>query len=130
MNQVYVALREGDGDAVSRVYNLAPVLVFGTYLLHGLYQYLAYPMDFRTVCHAYGDNGQLVRVVARQVVEVLVLPALSGVVKTIVLTVQRYKLIMKVPNFYGIICNIHEMYNACRACITAGPTYIIEVWGT
>jgi len=55
----------------------------------------------------------------------VLLPALSGVVKTIVLTVQRYKLIMKVPNFYGIICNIHEMYNACRACITAGPTYII-----
>ena len=52
----------------------------------------------------------------------VLLPALSGVVKTIVLTVQRYKLIMKVPNFYGIICNIHEMYNACRACITAGPT--------
>ena len=102
MNQVYVALREGDGDAgggegivddllrtvyiadalgyqhvllhvdvhgtvvhfadyhvdaVSRVYNLAPVLVLGTYLLHGLYQYLAYPMDFRTVCHAYGDDA-------------------------------------------------------------------------
>ena len=33
----------------------------------------------------------------------VLLPALSGVVKTNVLTVQRYKLIMKVPNFWGII---------------------------
>ena len=55
----------------------------------------------------------------------VLLPALSGVVKTIVLTVQRYKLIMKVPNLFVIICIIHDMYNACRACITADPTYII-----
>ena len=32
---------------------------------------------------------------------------------------------MKVPNLFVIICIIHDMYNACRACITAGPTYII-----
>jgi hypothetical protein len=36
--------------------------------------------------------------VARQVVEVLVLPALSGVVKTYVLTLQRYEQASKLPN--------------------------------
>jgi len=40
----------------------------------------------------------------------VLLPALSGVVKTIVLTLQRYKQIMKVPNFLGIICIIDEIY--------------------
>ena len=40
----------------------------------------------------------------------VLLPALSGVVKTFVLTLQRYKLIMKVPNFWGIICFIDEIY--------------------
>ena len=38
----------------------------------------------------------------------VLLPALSGVVKTFVLTLQRYKLIMKVPIFFGFICIINE----------------------
>ena len=36
------------------------------------------------------------------------LPALSGVVKTFILTVQRYKLIIKDPNFGEIICIVVE----------------------
>ena len=40
----------------------------------------------------------------------VLLPALSGVVKTNVLTVLRYKLIMKVPNFWGIICIFDEIF--------------------
>ena len=40
----------------------------------------------------------------------VLLPALSGVVKTNVLTVQRYKLSMKVPNFLGIICIFDEIF--------------------
>ena len=38
----------------------------------------------------------------------VLLPALSGVVKTFILTVQRYKLIIKDPNFGEIICIVVE----------------------
>ena len=58
-------------EAVLGIHNLATVMILGTHLLHTLHQYLAHLLDIGTISHAHGDDGKLVRVVARQVVEVL-----------------------------------------------------------